>query len=103
MNPVDPLETVGQLLRPLDVAQPTNALWSSASAASTASPGGGRSRSSIFRPRGGFEAELVRFYEELGVLRQPLGGLERTLGRIAQAIREGEAAFGQDLEQHCRR
>jgi ATP-dependent helicase HepA len=51
-----------------------------------------------FRPQGGFEAELVRFYEELGVLRQPLGGLERTLGRIAQAIREGEAAFAKTGE-----
>jgi ATP-dependent helicase HepA len=51
-----------------------------------------------FRPRGGFEAELVLLYEELGVLREPLGGLERTLGHIAQAIREGERTFARTGE-----
>jgi ATP-dependent helicase HepA len=46
-----------------------------------------------FRPPAGFEAELARLYEAIGVLREPLGGLERTLGRIAEAIRQGEAEF----------
>jgi ATP-dependent helicase HepA len=46
-----------------------------------------------FRPSSGFEAELARLYEAIGILREPLGGLERTLGRIAAGIREGEAEF----------
>ena len=46
-----------------------------------------------FRPSGGFEAELVRLYEDIGLLREPLGGLERTLGRIAAEVREAEVAF----------
>lgn len=53
-----------------------------------------------FRPAGGFEADLVRLYEDIGLLRQPLGGLERTLGRIEAEIRKGErlhAASGRPL------
>jgi ATP-dependent helicase HepA len=45
-----------------------------------------------FRPAGGFEAELVRLYEEIGVLHQPLGGLERSLGRIAAVIEKAASA-----------
>ena len=51
-----------------------------------------------FRPPGGFEAELVRLYEEIGLLRQPLGGLERTLGRIKGEIQAGERRFAKDEE-----
>ena len=51
-----------------------------------------------FRPPGGFEAELVRLYEDIGLLRQPLGGLERTLGRIAADIRAGEVLFAKGAE-----
>jgi ATP-dependent helicase HepA len=46
-----------------------------------------------FRPPSGFEAELAGLYEEIGILREPLGGLERTLGQVAEAIRAGEAEF----------
>ena len=46
-----------------------------------------------FRPPAGFEAELARLYEAIGVLREPLGAWSGTLGRIAEAIREGEAEF----------
>ena len=49
-----------------------------------------------FRPPGGFEAELVSLYEDIGLLRQPLGGLERTLGRIADEIRKGEVLFAKE-------
>ena len=51
-----------------------------------------------FRPPGGFEAELVRLYEDIGLLRQPLGGLERTLGRIKGEIRAGEVLFAKGAE-----
>lgn len=46
-----------------------------------------------FRPPSSFEADLVRLYEEIGLLRQPLGGLERSLGRIEAEIRKGERLF----------
>jgi ATP-dependent helicase HepA len=46
-----------------------------------------------FRPPSGFEAEVARLYESIGVLREPLGGLERSLGQVAEAVRKGEAAF----------
>jgi ATP-dependent helicase HepA len=49
-----------------------------------------------FRPPGGFEAELLRLYEDIGILREPLGGLERTLGRIAAEIGKAEADFARD-------
>ena len=51
-----------------------------------------------FRPPAGFEAELVRLYEDIGLLHQPLGGLERTLGRIADEIRRGEVRFAKNAE-----
>lgn len=43
-----------------------------------------------FRPAQGFEAELVRLYEDIGLLRQPLGGLERSLAHVERAIRKAE-------------
>ncbi len=46
-----------------------------------------------FRPPDPFEADLVRLYEEIGLLRHPLGGLERSLGRIEAEIRKGERLF----------
>lgn len=46
-----------------------------------------------FRPPSGFEAELARLYEEIGLLREPLGGLERTLAGIASAVERGEREF----------
>ena len=43
-----------------------------------------------FRPPGGFGAELVRLYEEIGLFREPLGGLERSLSHVEAAIRKAE-------------
>ncbi len=43
-----------------------------------------------FRPQQGFEAELVRLYEDIGLFRQPLGGLERSLAHVERAIRKAE-------------
>lgn len=43
-----------------------------------------------FRPKGGFEAELVRLYEEIGLFREPLGGLERSLREVEREIRKAE-------------
>jgi ATP-dependent helicase HepA len=39
-----------------------------------------------FVPTGGFGAQLVRLYEALGVFQEPLGGLERSLEHVEQAI-----------------
>jgi ATP-dependent helicase HepA len=39
-----------------------------------------------FVPPRGFGAQLVTLYEELGVFREPLGGLERSLEHVEQAI-----------------
>ena len=43
-----------------------------------------------FRPPSGFGADLVRLYEEIGVFTSPLGGLERSLARVAEAIERAE-------------
>lgn len=47
-----------------------------------------------FRPAGGFEAELVRLYEEIGLFREPLGGLERSLRHVEREIRKAELGWG---------
>lgn len=46
-----------------------------------------------FRPRGGFEAELVRLYEGIGLFEQPLGGLERSLRGVELEIRKAEKGW----------
>jgi ATP-dependent helicase HepA len=46
-----------------------------------------------FRPAEGFEAELVRLYEEIGLFREPLGGLERSLHHVEREIRKTELGF----------
>jgi ATP-dependent helicase HepA len=46
-----------------------------------------------FRPQDGFEAELVRLYEDIGLFRQPLGGLERSLAHVERAIRKAELGY----------
>ncbi|MCK6680865.1 MAG: SNF2-related protein [Thermoanaerobaculia bacterium] len=43
-----------------------------------------------FCPPAGFEAELVRLYEALGLFREPLGGLERSLSHVERAIDKAE-------------
>jgi ATP-dependent helicase HepA len=43
-----------------------------------------------FRFPTGFEAELVRLYEKLGLFREPLGGLERSLSHVEKAIQKAE-------------
>lgn len=40
-----------------------------------------------FKPAGGFAAEVVRMYERLRIFREPLGGLERSLSHVEDAIR----------------
>ncbi len=40
-----------------------------------------------FRPAEGFGAQVHRLHEALGLFREPLGGLERALGHVTQAIR----------------
>jgi ATP-dependent helicase HepA len=47
-----------------------------------------------FRPAAGFEAELVRLYEDIGLFRQPLGGLERSLRDVELEIRKTEKGWG---------
>lgn len=39
-----------------------------------------------FGPASGFGAELVALYEAIGLFREPLGGLERSLSHVEQAI-----------------
>lgn len=41
-----------------------------------------------FVPPAGFGAQVVRLYEALGIFREPLGGLERSLEHVEEAIRE---------------
>ena len=45
-----------------------------------------------FRPNGGFAARVVELYEHLGILTEPLGGLERSLSHVEKAIRETAAS-----------
>lgn len=43
-----------------------------------------------FRPPEGFGADLVELYEKIGLFREPLGGLERSLAHVEEAIRKAE-------------
>ncbi|HKC25079.1 MAG TPA: SNF2-related protein, partial [Thermoanaerobaculia bacterium] len=43
-----------------------------------------------FRPPSGFPAELARLYEEIRIFEEPLGGLERSLSHVEEAIRRAE-------------
>ena len=43
-----------------------------------------------FRPPDGFGRQLVALYERIGLFREPLGGLERSLARVEAAVRKAE-------------
>jgi ATP-dependent helicase HepA len=43
-----------------------------------------------FRPHDGFEREIVDLYERIGLFASPLGGLERSLAEVEDAIRKAE-------------
>ncbi len=45
-----------------------------------------------FRPPSGFWRDLVELYERIGLFREPLGGLERSLANVEAAIRKAEKA-----------
>jgi ATP-dependent helicase HepA len=45
-----------------------------------------------FRPPGGLGAAIVRLYEEIGLFREPLGGLDRELGHVEAAIESAALA-----------
>jgi ATP-dependent helicase HepA len=40
-----------------------------------------------FRPAEGFGSQIADLYDALGIFRQPLGGLDRSLGHVEEAIR----------------
>jgi ATP-dependent helicase HepA len=44
-----------------------------------------------FRPPSGFARDVVELYEALGMFREPLGGLDRSLANVESAIREAAA------------
>ncbi|HEX6853243.1 MAG TPA: SNF2-related protein [Candidatus Polarisedimenticolaceae bacterium] len=48
-----------------------------------------------FRPPSGLGASVAALYESIGLFREPLGGLERELAHVEQAVREA-AADGRD-------
>lgn len=51
-----------------------------------------------FRPAEGFGAEICRLYEALGIFREPLGGLERALGHVVEAIHAALDGAGGNLD-----
>ena len=51
-----------------------------------------------FRPAEGFGAEIARLYEALGIFRHPLGGLDRALGHVVEAIHEALDGPGGNLD-----
>jgi ATP-dependent helicase HepA len=51
-----------------------------------------------FRPAEGFGAEVARLYEALGIFREPLGGLDRALGHVVDAVREALDGPGGNLD-----
>jgi ATP-dependent helicase HepA len=51
-----------------------------------------------FRPSDGFGAEIARLYEALGIFEQPLGGLDRALGNVVQAIHQALDGPGGNLD-----
>ncbi len=46
-----------------------------------------------FRPPEGFGRELVSLYERIGLFREPLGGLERSLAHVTEAVRKAKRLF----------
>ncbi len=52
-----------------------------------------------FRPPDGFGRELVALYERIGLFREPLGGFERSLAHVEEAVRKAERLWkaGQHL------
>jgi ATP-dependent helicase HepA len=51
-----------------------------------------------FLPPGGFAAQVGRLYEELGIFHEPLGGLDRSLGHVEDAIRSATAEDVPELD-----
>ncbi len=51
-----------------------------------------------FRPAEGFGRDIVRLYEALGIFREPLGGLDRALGHVVDAIEENLDGPGGNLD-----
>jgi ATP-dependent helicase HepA len=51
-----------------------------------------------FRPAEGFGREVARLYEALGIFREPLGGLDRALGHVVDAIQETLDGPGGNLD-----
>ena len=50
-----------------------------------------------FRPPSGFWRDLVELYERIGLFREPLGGLERSLANVEAAIRKAEKTSARGL------
>lgn len=50
-----------------------------------------------FRPPSGFGRDLVELYERIGLFREPLGGLERSLSNVEAAIRKAEKSAARGL------
>jgi len=51
-----------------------------------------------FRPAEGFGVQIVRLYEALGIFREPLGGLDRALGHVVDAVRDALGVSGGNLD-----
>jgi ATP-dependent helicase HepA len=51
-----------------------------------------------FRPADGFEASVARLYERLRIFEEPLGGLDRALGHVEEAIRNTADKRGAELD-----
>jgi ATP-dependent helicase HepA len=52
-----------------------------------------------FRPPSGFYRDLVELYERIGLFREPLGGLERSLANVEAAIRKAEKASARGMAE----
>ena len=52
-----------------------------------------------FRPPSGFYRDLVELYERIGLFREPLGGLERSLANVEAAIRKAERTSARGLSE----
>jgi ATP-dependent helicase HepA len=50
-----------------------------------------------FRAPSGFYRDLVELYERIGLFREPLGGLERSLANVEAAIRKAEKSSARGL------
>jgi ATP-dependent helicase HepA len=51
-----------------------------------------------FRPPGGLAAQVARLYEALGIFREPLGGLDRSLHHVEEAIRSATLSHPPQLD-----